>query len=218
MLVINYFGGPGAGKSTAATGTTSVFKECQLHAEYVSEFAKSLIYDGAAHLLEQQNYVFANQEHKLRVLSKHADIAISDSPLPLSAFYAPDDFPASFGPFVLDVFKGYKNVNYFIERNHDLPYQQEGRIHTALESDSIAQAMMDMLDREGVPFTRIAAGPGIPERVLADLARRRIIEIPENGIDRAIELIERADQYAEALSSAPSISAPSARAGARLAR
>lgn len=193
MKVINFFGGPGVGKSTVASGLVHCMKTCHILAEHAQEFAKEKIHEGAQHLLAEQNFVFAHQEHRLHILRGHADIAVSDSPLPLSIHYAPKDYPASFSRFVLDVFSGYDNVNYFIERNPSFGYQQEGRLQSQEQSDGVAAGLRALLDSNGIPYRRVQAGEELPERILADLARQRLIEIPRRGMDGASKLIERAD-------------------------
>ena len=44
-VVINLFGGPGAGKSTCAMEICSELKKHGLSAEYVQEYAKELVYE-----------------------------------------------------------------------------------------------------------------------------------------------------------------------------
>ena len=45
MIVINLFGEPSAGKSTAAMDITARLKRKGINAEYVSEFAKDKVYE-----------------------------------------------------------------------------------------------------------------------------------------------------------------------------
>lgn len=199
MKVINFFGGPAAGKSTVSTGLVHCMKKCQVLADYVPEFAKELIYANTPQTLDDQLWVFANQARRIHVTREHVDFAVVDSPLPLSSHYAREGTPDSFHAFVMDTFRGFDNVNYFVERNKSIPYQQEGRVHSAAESDDIADALRALLDKEGVSYKSIVAGNELPERIFADLARRDILSIPEHGLKEATRLVERANAYEQSL-------------------
>ena len=51
-LVINAFGGPGAGKTTACMEIAATLKKRGLVAEYVQEYAKELAWEGRNDLLD----------------------------------------------------------------------------------------------------------------------------------------------------------------------
>lgn len=197
MLVVNHYGGPGAGKSTAAAGLFHLLKRSYVNAELVTEYAKDLVWSGSASTLSHQNLVFANQEHRLARLRGKVDCAISDSPLPLSALYAPEGYPESFRRLVMDLYGTYENANFFVNRDPSIPYMQSGRIHSADESDEIAGRMKDMLRSEGIPFVEVTAGDRLPERIYADLVARRLIEIPEIGAPVAREILQSAQKALE---------------------
>lgn len=161
MKVVNFFGAPGSGKSTAASGLFFEMKKKWINAELVTEFAKDLVWSGSSHLLSQQNLVFANQEHRLNRLTSQIDIAISDSPLLLSAFYVPQHYPASFSQSVFDFFNYYENINFFVNRSHE--YCPMGRIQSEIESDSIARELKKFLHDNHIPFYEITAGDATPK-------------------------------------------------------
>jgi len=163
MRVINFFGGPGSGKSTAAAGLFYLMKKKKFNVELVTEFAKDLVYEGSNHALSQQNYVFANQEYRIARLIDKVDIAITDSPLILSTFYAKDSYPKSFTQLCIDLFNGYDNVNYFIKRNFE--YSPLGRNQTIEEAILIDKKIISFLITEGFHFEIITAGDDIPELI-----------------------------------------------------
>lgn len=179
MKVINFFGGPGAGKSTAAAGLFYEMKKLWLNAELVTEFAKELVWSGSAHLLSDQNFVFAQQEHRLSRLSDKIDIAISDSPLILSAFYAPEDYPISFKQAVFDFFSMYDNVNILVRRSHH--YAAPGRLQNEEESDSLAASMEEFLQANGIPYYAITASDTNPRYLIHWLCEELLIELPDNS-------------------------------------
>ena len=85
--IINFFGGPGVGKSTTATGLFSWMKQQGYSVEYVSEFAKELSWEGSTSQLENQAHVFAEQFRRQWRLIDQVDYVITDSPLLLSSVY-----------------------------------------------------------------------------------------------------------------------------------
>jgi hypothetical protein len=164
MKVINFFGGPGSGKSTAAAGLFYLLKKKKYNVELVTEFAKDLVYSEDTHALSQQNYVFANQEYRLSRLVGKVDIAITDSPLILATFYTKDTYPKSFDQLCLDLFNGYDNENFFVNRNHI--YSQSGRVQNEKEAMFIDDKIWDFLFSKKIPFREVTAGDDVPEKVL----------------------------------------------------
>lgn len=173
MKVINFFGAPGAGKSTAALGLANSMKRNFLNCEYVPEFAKDQVWADTAHLLANQNWVLANQELRLRVMEGKVDFAIMDSPLLLSAFYAPKAYPRAFTELCFYFFNSYENVNFFVNRSHE--YSQVGRLQDEKESDAIATEMKEFLRSGGVKFTEISAGDSAPATMMELLRVGKVI-------------------------------------------
>lgn len=174
--VINLFGGPGAGKSTAALGLAYELKKRWASVELVNEFAKELVWADSAHLLSQQNYVFAHQEHRLNRLVNKVEIAITDSPLLLSAFYAPPEYPVAFKQSVFDFFQSYQNINIFVERSHE--YAAEGRIQNQEEADALAESMKRFLSDNGIPYYSITANDANPVYLCYWLAKSGLVTFP----------------------------------------
>jgi len=175
MRVINFFGAPGAGKSTAALGLAHLLKRAWIESEYVAEFAKGQVWSGSGHLLSRQNWVLANQDFPLTCLKGKVDFAVSDSPLPLSAFYAaPGYYPATFSQFVFAAFNRYDNINYFINHgNH--PYSPKGRRETEEQAVAIANQMKEFLAKNGVPFIEMIAGDDTPAMIFENLREQGFI-------------------------------------------
>jgi hypothetical protein len=178
MKVINLFGGPGAGKSTAASGLFYEMKKRWIQAEYVPEFAKEMVWADTMHLLSHQNYIFANQEYRLSRLQSKVDFAVSDSPLLLSAFYAPAGYPLSFIQSVFDFFARYDNINLFVLRSHK--YSGIGRLQNEDESDKISAAMQEFLLDNGIPFYTIPASDASPRYLLSWLVKEGHIVLPDS--------------------------------------
>lgn len=173
MKVINFFGAPGAGKSTAALGLANEMKRAWLNCEYVSEFAKDTIWMETSHLLSKQNWIFANQELRLSVLDGKVDFVVVDSPLLISAFYAPANYPNAFKELCFHFFDSYDNVNFFVNRSHE--YTPVGRLQNEKESDLIAMEMKDFLQSNGVEFIEISAGDSAPAAMFETLKKIEIL-------------------------------------------
>lgn len=180
MYVINFFGAPGAGKSTAALGLTYQLKRHWVDAEYVPEFAKDLVWRETAHLLKHQLFVFAEQQLRIDCLKGKVDVVVSDSPLLLSAFYAPEDYPLPFKLSVFEFFDTYKNINIVVRRSNK--YVARGRLQDELESDRLADLMEQFLFETGVPYYVIHANDANPMHLTRWLIQQGVIDPPNKKL------------------------------------
>jgi hypothetical protein len=195
MRVVNFFGGPGAGKSTAASGLFHEMKRHWIEAEYVPEYAKELVWSDSTHMLSQQNKVFAEQEHRLHRLRGKVDVAISDSPLLLSSFYGPAAYPASFHQYVFDFFSFYDNINIVVRRSHH--YALTGRLQGERDADRVAEEMERFLIQNGIPFWVMTAADSAPARLLDWLVRSNMVALPDELSAQRSELLSRPAQSAQ---------------------
>ncbi|MBK1871561.1 AAA family ATPase [Aestuariivirga sp. YIM B02566] len=149
LLVINLWAGPGAGKSTTAAGLFNLMKLSGYRVELVTEVAKDLVYEERIKLLnDNQLLVLALQDHRLRRLVGKADIAITDSPLPLSIVYKPAQglFSASWlNDTALALWRDYENYNILVKRSK--PYQKYGRTQTLEEARKLDARIEDLAIR-----------------------------------------------------------------------
>lgn len=138
-LVINAYGGPGSGKSTTCLHLVSELKKLGFSAEYVSEYAKELVYDKKYELLdgslEHQIDILLEQNKRVERLVGNVDFIISDSPILLSPIYVnkPNE---EFTNLVKELDSHYNSFTFFVKRNIN-DFQTEGRIHTLEESIEI---------------------------------------------------------------------------------
>lgn len=188
MKVINFFGAPCAGKSTAASGLFNIMKRTGYRCEYVTEVAKDYIYSGSSHILADQMLIFAQQAHKVdRLLNNEIDYAITDSPLLFSSFYAAADYPASFHELCMDFFNKHENINIFVHRSHD--YNMLGRVHDESQSDLIAKKMHDWLINNGVKFVDISSKTATAENLFSYIS---VLEDEERGNENSLDSPENA--------------------------
>lgn len=163
MKVVNIFGGPGAGKSTAAPLLFGFLKMKGINAELVGEYAKELLYDGRLESVsERQEYIFAKQHHKIHRLKDQVDYVVVDSPLLLAVAYTADGHPGAdhFKNFVKDNHDQYDNYNILLRRNLDLPFQQEGRDRDLEQSIELDQKIEQMLIDWNYPYITVEVYEG----------------------------------------------------------
>jgi nicotinamide riboside kinase len=171
MKVVNLFGGPGCGKSTNAAGLFYEMKRRYISAEYVTEYAKAMVYERRHNILADQLYILAKQHRMLSRLAGHGiDFAIMDSPLPTSLFYLPEDYYSHFSPLLLEIYNSYENVNILLTRNH--PYDPNGRTQkTEEEAIDVDNRIRVVLDQYGIPFTEMASDDTVPTKLMEMLFR-----------------------------------------------
>ena len=184
MKIINFCGAAGAGKSTAAYGTAYEMKKRYIDVELVDEYAKRLVYANAKHMMADQLTILAEQNSRHYYASQPyngIDYVVTDSPLYLSAYYAPDWYPTSFKHYVLDTFNAYDNFNIFIERTH--PYNPKGRIQTEEEADEDTTKMKLFLNENNIKFITMKASDDLPLKVLDLLGISR--KLPNWNVNQA---------------------------------
>lgn len=151
-LVVNLFGAPGAGKSTAAAYIFALLKMAGINAELVTEFAKDVVWEEAKEPFNTQAYIFGQQYFRQNRCNGKVDVIVTDSPLLLSVIYNrhPD---AGFTIHVFNSFNTFENRNYYLNRTHQ--FDESGRIHSEEESDTIANKIKFLLRNYSVPYIEV---------------------------------------------------------------
>ena len=169
-LIVNLFGAPGTGKSTLAAYLFARLKMAGVDAELVTEFAKDKTWENNSMVLSNQFYVFGKQNFRLARVANQVDVVVTDSPLPLSNYYAGDDpLMDNFKKACMDVFYTYRNVNYFLKRKKK--YNPNGRRQTEAEADAIAQKIKNMMDDEDLVYDVIEADEAGYDYVVEDVLK-----------------------------------------------
>lgn len=163
-IIINAFGGAGAGKTTACLEIVEKLKKRGYLAEYVQEYAKELVYemnssdkeradfakrtmDGS---LESQEVIYAEQKRRLDRLMGQVDFIVSDSPLLLSVAYC-NNPTQEFETKILDAFNSYDSFNFVVERDRS-KFEKEGRMQNLEESIEYDKKIQTMLDNYGLYY------------------------------------------------------------------
>ena len=161
--LINFYGGPGSGKSTFSAQLFGIMKAKRMNVEYVPEFAKDLTWKQSK-CIDDQIYVFANQHHALYTLLGQVDYIITDSPLLLSLHYVTlglSKFNRSYNPIfptfeelIRETYRQYENIDYFVERG-DRQFIQAGRNQNEQQAKEIDTSVYDLLNKEHIPFKTV---------------------------------------------------------------
>ena len=152
MILVNLFGSPGTGKSTGAAYIFSQLKMRGINAELVTEFAKDKVWEESKAVFNNQAYIFGKQYFRISRCADKVDVVITDSPLLLSVVYNNDSvLGEDFNNVVRKVMNNYNCKNYFLVRTK--AYNPVGRFQTEEESDAIADEILELLNKEQLPYT-----------------------------------------------------------------
>lgn len=153
-IVINGYGGPGAGKSTACLEITAALKKEGYNAEYVQEYAKELVYEKDMEMLdgspEHQYEILKEQTRRMDRLYDQVDFIVTDSPILLNEIYNKELTP-EYESLVNELQGEYINYSFFIERDAS-NFEEEGRIHNLTESIEKDNEIKDMLQKNEIKY------------------------------------------------------------------
>ncbi len=121
--------------------------------------------------IKDQFYITANQHRNIARLYGKVKYIIVDSPIILGPIYknrysGNDEYPASFyddsfDNFLWGLFKKYKSLNVFLDRD-DSSYDENGRFQNLNESKQIDREIKDTLINNNVPFIEFAVNSNTP--------------------------------------------------------
>jgi len=170
-LFVNLFGGPDAGKSTTAAAVFYLLKREHIVSEYISEYAKDRVWHGDGHTLGQyQEYVHAKQEQRYARLEGKVAVAVSDAPPLMGLVYGRHMEFQEWNDYVYAAFMRHWNLNIFLRRPADKPYQEQGR----LQKEEDALALDDLILRllaTHVSFYTVDADDTAPQTILRFIHR-----------------------------------------------
>ena len=160
-LIINFFGGPGIGKSTQSAGLFTEMKRHHMDVELTYEFPKIVAWEENYSAVKDQFYITANQHRNISRLYGKVKYIIVDSPIILGMVYkdrysVKPEYPAmfydeSFDNFVVNLFKKYNSLNILLTRN-DETYDENGRFQNLQESKEIDEDIKKKLVDNDIPF------------------------------------------------------------------
>jgi guanylate kinase len=151
-ILINFYAGPGSGKSTICAETFAKLKWLNINCEMALEWVKDIVWEENFLPLTNQMYITSQQQYRLFRLKDKVDVILTDSPLLQGLVYDQDN-----DQNLLNIVKkdreSYYNIDIFIERKK--LYNPAGRTQTldqALEKD---HQIKEFLTKNSINFFTI---------------------------------------------------------------
>ncbi len=173
-LIINFFGGPGIGKSTQSAGLFSIMKKLHIDVELTFEYPKIVAWEENYSAIKDQFFITANQHRNITRLHGKVDYIIVDSPIILGTVYKDrynkePEYPGmfyddSFDIFILSLFKKYRSLNIFLNRD-DSSYNENGRFQNLEESKIIDNDIKLKLLGNDIPFVEFSVKNNTPSEI-----------------------------------------------------
>ncbi len=143
-LIVNFYAGPGAGKTTVALELTAELKKAGFNVEYVPEYAKELVLENKTELLKDQQHVIDEQYRRLDRFRDSVDVIVTDSPLLLGQVYGEGRISAEYHNQIRTYYDSFDNFNLWVTRGNEA-YQQAGRVENAEQAKELDGRIMSML-------------------------------------------------------------------------
>jgi len=167
--VINFISGAGAGKSIMSAMTFTALKMKHLKAEYVQEYAKTLVWQKRFDELYNQYHVNMKQYKMIKAVDGAVDYIVCDSGLLIGLFYNryhKDNIcnVKKTENIILHKMKEFNNIYIFLERNPSFPYEKEGRTQTEEEAKLNDMQFKNLLEELKLPYKSfISSKESIPQ-------------------------------------------------------
>lgn len=158
--VINFYGGPGSGKSTKAAGLYYKMNMAGYSVELINEFAKECVWEDNVPMLKDQLYMLAHQHRKILRLVGKVDYVVTDSPVLLSGIYRELYDGALYSDLIdqlaLECYNKYDNINFMLRRPD--VFIQNGRAQDEKGSLDIDEAIEKQFADLKIPFYFLPEG------------------------------------------------------------
>jgi len=151
-IVVNLFGGPGTGKSILTNEIFSILKRKYISCEISPEYYKKKFREEAKKVTQNQIYIFRKQQFQLFSLNESVSVVVTDSPILFSTIYDEEKCPFLKG-LSLKEFNKYNNLNFYIQRDADVPYEQEGRYQDSNGAKLVDERVKVFLDEHKIEYT-----------------------------------------------------------------
>jgi len=149
-IVVNFYGAPGIGKTTAACSLYAELKKTNIAVELAAEFAKEKVLERNKTAMGYQKFIWANQCYRIHCAYQVAQVVITDAPILLGAIYNKPLTPA-LKMVILEEHEQYNHLNIMLNRNHN-HYDEASRHHTLDEAIQIDEQIRSLLTDNNIPF------------------------------------------------------------------
>ena len=175
-FVINFVSGPSVGKSLISALVYAELKVNGYSTEYVQEYAKKLVWLKKWDKLDNQYLVSSKQYELIDVLYRldTLDFVVVDGSLLLGAYYNRhyETNVSNIEKTEEMIFRRnsqFRNIYIYLERNHDVPFEQAGRVQTYTESVKIDEELLELMNEQEIEYKRFRSSkdslPGIIEYI-----------------------------------------------------
>lgn len=154
-LCVNFYAGPGAGKSTIAAELFVALKKQHINCELITEYAKKKIWEGNTTCLTNQLYITAKQQYAMWTVEKHVDVIVTDSPLLFGCIYGND---LLLDAIIKREYTRFNNLDVFLMRSN-APYQTEGRSQTFEQAVEKDNEILKLLNEMNINYVNIKPTP-----------------------------------------------------------
>lgn len=159
-VLINLISGPGSGKTTTAAQIFAEMKIRKLNIEYVQEYAKLLVWTEKFETLNNQYQVSYEQFNIFNSLNGKVDFIITDGSLLHGLVYnvLNKDNTSNIiktHQSILNWYSKFKNINIFLERDENIPYESEGRLEDIMSAIEIDKLLKIELQKQKIKHTDI---------------------------------------------------------------
>lgn len=182
-LIINLFGGPCAGKSTAAAGLFNEMKKQHYDVELTFEYPKLVAWEENFSAIKDQFFITANQHRNISRLYGKVEYIIVDSPIILGTIYkekynTKEEYPSafydeSFDIFILNLFKKYNSLNIILKRD-DTTYNSNGRFQTLDQSKEIDEEIKSKLYNNNIQFVEFSVNEDTPVEIFNHIKQNKL--------------------------------------------
>lgn len=168
--IVNFWGGPGSGKSIAAAQAYIDLSKLGYEVELIREYIKDWVWEDRKRFPLDQTYIMGKQMRREQVCLGKLDFIVTDSPVWLSAFY--DEYYFNHGDVIKNVVKeyyrevrvaGHDLVNFFMKREG--PYKAKGRYETEEDAIKIDRALGQFCWDNGIIVSSLARDEPITGRL-----------------------------------------------------
>jgi hypothetical protein len=147
-IVVNFFAGPGTGKSTTSAALFAHFKYEGYNVEYAQEYAKELVWLDKPLI---QSEIFRGTAERLTIANK-VEFLITDGPILQQLAYT--DNP-TLRQAIIDEHCKYKNINIHLKRNSERKYNPKGRTQTEAQAKVLDLEIKNLLVDQGVDYYEV---------------------------------------------------------------
>lgn len=139
-LVVNFFGGPGCGKSTLAYELVGKLKRNDFKAELVVEHAKWLTYSHNMRELNNQVCLLSQDNYRIELLCNQVDIVVLDGSMLNTLAYGTDELSRK---LAVELYNQYNNIGYVLPRKQ--AYIKYGRKESKEQAEALDKVIFNSI-------------------------------------------------------------------------